>query len=287
MDHHLKRALLTKGNARKKQFIRVIVQFKEPLNDKHIHLLRKHLFPHALKDCRRLHMVRSIAATVPADGLKHMCRCRPVHRIYIDRKRRALLNIATPAVGAAAAQRSGWKGRGVTIAILDTGIFPHPDLTQPRNRIIAFKDFVNGRKKPYDDNGHGTHCAGDAAGNGHQSHGKYRGPAPEAKLVGVKVLDKFGMGYDSRIIQGIQWCLDHRKRYGIHVLSLSLGAKAKVPCSKDPLCQAVGKAWQRGLVVTVSAGNSGPKAKTIESPGISPSVITVGATDAAKDMDFR
>src|SRR5699024_10225820 len=115
--------------------------------------------------------------------------------IYYDRPVQAFLDIANPGTSAEAVREArNLSGIGVTIAVLDTGIYPHDDLTTPENRIIAFHDLINGETEPYDDNGHGTHCAGDAAGNGALSDGKYKGPAPEADIIGVKVLDESGGG---------------------------------------------------------------------------------------------
>ncbi|MNI46894.1 Serine protease AprX [compost metagenome] len=168
--------------------------------------------------------------------------------------------------------------------MLDTGVFPHPDLVRPVNRIVAFKDFVNHRKRPYDDNGHGTHIAGDAAGNGWSSKGKYKGPAPEAGIVGVKVLDINGDGYDSTIIKGIEWCIAEKKRLKLRILSMSFGGPVNTSCKDDLLCQAVDKAVQAGLTVVIAAGNSGPGRKTIESPGINPAAITVGAVDDRRTL---
>ncbi|GGK25483.1 hypothetical protein GCM10010965_17750 [Caldalkalibacillus thermarum] len=88
--------------------------------------------------------------------------------------------------------RQGLTGKGVTIAVIDTGIYPHPDLINPENRLVAFKDFVNRHTEPYDDNDHGTHCAGDAVSNGYSSNGTYTGPASEAHVIGVKVLNRMG-----------------------------------------------------------------------------------------------
>lgn len=89
-------------------------------------------------------------------------------------------------LGAEELHAQGYTGQGSCICILDTGIAPHPDI---KDRIVAFKDFVNDRPEPYDDHGHGTHCAGIAAGDGTSSEGRYVGVAPEANLVGVKVLE--------------------------------------------------------------------------------------------------
>ncbi|MBI3924651.1 MAG: S8 family peptidase [Armatimonadetes bacterium] len=171
-----------------------------------------------------------------------------------------------------------YTGRGIGIAVVDTGIYPHPDFTYPQNRIVAFQDFVNDRTLPYDDNGHGTHVAGDAAGSGFLSRGIHRGTAPDARVVAVKVLDERGHGSTSRILQGINWVVENRERYNIRVINLSLGSY-QPRGEDDPIRQAVEKAAEAGVVVVVSAGNRGPSLGSISAPGDSPSVITVGAVD--------
>lgn len=206
-----------------------------------------------------------------------------VKKIYLDRTVTALLNTATPSTGAPSVwSKLQRKGEGVTIAVVDTGIYPHADLGA---RIIGFKDFIGKKRKPYDDNGHGTHCAGCAAGDGTLSSGLYRGSAPKSSVVGVKVLDQKGSGSLSNVIAGIQWCIQNKAKYNIRIISLSLGSVAELSYKEDPICQIVEHAWNSGIVVVVAAGNSGPKSKTISSPGNHPSVITVGATDDRGTID--
>jgi subtilisin family serine protease len=178
-----------------------------------------------------------------------------------------------------------YPGKGVNIAFLDTGIYPHPDFNWPNNRIVAFKDFVNGRSVPYDDNGHGTHVAGDAAGNGHMSEGVFRGPAPEAGIIGVKVLNNKGGGRTSDILQGINWCIENKERYNIRVMNMSLGNRASIDPKDDPIYQAVDRAIEAGIVVVAAAGNEGPEPNTINTPGDNPNVITVGAYDDFNTAD--
>ncbi|MEN1967137.1 S8 family peptidase [Lentibacillus sp. N15] len=203
-----------------------------------------------------------------------------VDRIFYDRDVKALLDVATREIGAKKVQEQlGLTGKGVTVAVIDTGIYPHEDLTSPENRIIAFKDFVQNETDAYDDNGHGTHCAGDVAGNGDQSGGKFIGPAPKASLIGVKVLDQDGGGKLSTIIKGIAWCINNKSKYNIRIISLSLGADAFESYRDDPLAQAAEKAWHHGIVVCAAAGNEGPMAKTISTPAIDPFIITVGSAD--------
>jgi serine protease AprX len=136
---------------------------------------------------------------------------------------------------------------------------------------------VNNKTTPYDDNGHGTHVSGILAGNGYSSQKKYQGVAPEASILGVKVLDESGSGNTSDIIDAISWIIKTKNEYNTKIINLSLGSPANNPCSSDPLCKAVEQAVNNGICVVVAAGNSGPASKTILSPGISPNVITVGA----------
>lgn len=226
-----------------------------------------------------LELIHSFSASLSLNAIRKITGNSLVAKIFLDRETRILLDVAVPAIHANSLWGKTYTGEGVTIAVLDTGIYPHPDFLQPRNRLLAFQDYVKNKKKPYDDNGHGTHCAGAAAGNGYASAGKYRGPAYEAGIVAVKTMNKLGIGKASATIKGIEWVLANRQKYQIKVITLSLGYKATVSYREDPLCQALEKAWENGLVVCTAAGNDGPETKTINSPGIHPAYITVGAFD--------
>ncbi|GAA3407244.1 serine protease AprX [Paenibacillus hodogayensis] len=285
MSPHLRRkvaASLPGKEGRKRQgTIRVIIEFDRKPTRQCVESVKRGLKPHArhFHVLRRMTRLQAMSARISLAGLRRLCCHRNVTRVHLDRKVRVTLNVATPSVGASELQKQGIGGKGVTIAVIDTGAYPHPDLTKPVNRIKAFKDFVNGRKKPYDDNGHGTHVAGDAAGNGYSSKGKYRGPADKAKLVIVKAFGSDGEADSSDVIAAVDWVLRNRKKYGIRVLNMSFGSPGFARCSDDPVCRAAERAWKAGLVVVAAAGNSGPGKGTIESPGISPLLLTVGAVD--------
>ncbi len=172
----------------------------------------------------------------------------------------------------------GTTGRGVTVAVLDSGVAADPDLVSPTSRILASVNFADQRSVA-DPGGHGTHVAGIIAGNGTRSAGEFVGVAPEANIVDVRVLSSTGSGRISSVVRGIEWVLAHRAAYNIRVMNLSFGAPETTSYRTDPMAAAVEIAWRRGLVVVAAAGNSGPGRDTVASPGIDPYVITVGAAD--------
>lgn len=181
------------------------------------------------------------------------------------------------------AYRLGLTGKGIGVAILDTGIFLHQDF---ENRVTAFTDLVRHRIEPYDDNGHGTHIAGIIGGAGLESGGRYHGVAPGCSLICLKVLDHKGNGYASDVLGGLKWIREHKEEFGIRVVNISVGSLGKKSMSENSaLVKGVDAAWDAGLVVVVAAGNNGPGQRTITTPGISRKVITVGCSDDYKEVD--
>lgn len=181
------------------------------------------------------------------------------------------------------AYRLGYTGRGVGVAVLDTGIYPHQDFD---SRVIAFMDMVQKRRQPYDDNGHGTHISGIIGGSGLASDGRFQGVAPGCNLISVKVLDHKGNGYASDVLAGLRWIRENKEKYGIRIVNISVGSFTKKGMSENSaLVKGVNAAWDDGLVVVVAAGNNGPGKMTITTPGISRKVITVGCSDDHKEVD--
>ncbi|MBI3926583.1 MAG: S8 family peptidase [Armatimonadetes bacterium] len=234
-----------------------------------------------------LHLIGSFAADLSPQAFAQLLEHPPEgYRLTLDEKVHLIdpvstqgeirpdLENAVRTLGVDKLWEAGYRGQGVTIAVIDTGIYPHPDYA---DRIVGFKDWVQGLSEPYDDQGHGTHVAGDALGDGTASDGKYTGPAPAANLVGIKVLDKHGGGRFSDIIKGVQWAVDHKNDYHIDIINMSLGGPIFASYQDDPVAQAVGAAVDSGIVAAVAGGNSGPKASTIGSPGNHPAAFTVGA----------
>ena len=180
------------------------------------------------------------------------------------------------------AYKAGLSGKRVTVAVMDTGAAPHPDFF---NRIVAFRDFCGKRISMYDDNGHGTHVAGIIGGNGSRSkddRGRYRyaGIAPKVEYVILKVLDQKGNGVTSHVLEGVDWLLHNREKYGIRILNISVGMRPSAgKIEREALLYAVDAVWDSGIAVISAAGNNGPGENTVTIPGISRKVITVGSLD--------
>ncbi|MEN6480314.1 MAG: S8 family peptidase [Anaerolineales bacterium] len=191
-----------------------------------------------------------------------------VLRIYQDSPVHALMDRAPTQIGVPYAWAAGLTGAGVAIALVDTGIDPtHPDL---KERIVDLADFTG--QGEVDGNGHGSHCAGIAAGTGAASDGLYRGIAPGAALFAARALDAYGNGMMSDVMAGIDWAVSA----GVQIVSLSLGGAA-VTSGEDPLVELCNAAVDAGVVICAAAGNTGPAPSTIGSPGVAEKVITVGA----------
>ncbi|MEV8536344.1 S8 family serine peptidase [Streptomyces sp. NPDC051211] len=200
---------------------------------------------------------RPFAAAAPA-----------VAHIWLDGKVYPTLDKSTAQIGAPTAVKAGHTGKGVKIAVLDTGVDQaHPDL---KGVEIAEKNFTS-YPDAKDRYGHGTHVASIAAGSGAKSAGRYKGVAPDARIIDAKVLGDDGPGEESWILEGMQWAVDQ----GADIVNMSLGAPEP---DYRPMDEAVARLSGKALFV-VSAGNHGPKARTLTSPAGAPQALTVGNVD--------
>lgn len=171
----------------------------------------------------------------------------------------------------------GITGKNIGIAVLDTGISNHIDLN---DNLVCFKDYINMRKTAYDDNGHGSHVSGIIAGNGYKSKGRFKGIAPDSKIIMLKCLDKSGNGKIDNAEKGLDFIIDNRDRFNIRIVNISVGSIKKTNDNEtERLVKAVEELWKLGFVVIVAAGNNGPDKGSVTAPGNAKSVITVGASD--------
>ncbi|MGQ9720233.1 MAG: S8 family serine peptidase [Candidatus Jordarchaeum sp.] len=161
------------------------------------------------------------------------------------------------------------NGSGIVIALLDSGIdTSHPDLNG--SKVLANVSMVEYDPFPFDFNGHGTYVAGIIAGTGNASGGKYKGIAPQAQLLNVKVFDIEGLSFYSWILSGVEWSVSH----GADIIVVPFAGPGY---PDDPLCTAVDKAVNSGVTVIAAAGDDGPAYTSVGSPGMALSSITVGS----------
>ncbi|MET1075494.1 MAG: S8 family serine peptidase, partial [Umezawaea sp.] len=223
----------------------------------------------ALSVGARLEAVEAVAGVADkSGGAWEYLRGGEVEKVWLDGKRALSLDRSTGQIGAPAAWQAGLTGKGVAVAVLDTGFDEgHPDLVGSQ---VAERNFTSDPDAT-DNVGHGTHVASIIAGR----DGVYRGVAPEARLLDGKVCTGgFGGCSDSAILAGMQWAADE----GAQVVNLSLGS-TDTP-EVDPLEEAVDRlSREKGMLFVAAAGNEGPAAGTISSPGSASSALSVGAVD--------
>jgi serine protease AprX len=239
----------------------------------------------------QLPIVNGLVASLDHNGIVALSNQSNVAYISKDRPLTPFFDNAAPAVNAQAAWNSNFTGSGIGVALIDSGVNAHPDLLStgflPVSRVVYNQSFVAGDSSAADAYGHGTHIAGLIAGDGLSSTGfifsqTFKGIAPGAHIVNLRVLDANGSGTDSQVIAAISQAINLKSKYNIKVINLSLGRGVFESYKLDPLCQAVERAWKSGIVVVVAAGNNGrylPTAgyATVTSPGNDPYALTVGS----------
>lgn len=242
-----------------------------------------------------LPIIAGFAATVPVTVVGELARLPGVRAVSPDSRVHVqgtasgsnIRSVYPKVVKADDAWQRGVTGRGVTVAVVDTGVATNlPDLN---GRLVPVTNDLTGGTQPCknlsgeldcnDRYGHGTFIAGLIAGNGTSSGGKWKGVAPEASILSVKTAGADGAADVSNVLAAIQWVVSFKDRYNIRVLNLSLGTDSTQSWQTDPFNYAVERAWAAGIAVVVAASNRGPGPGTISKPADDPWVITVGATD--------
>ena len=246
------------------------------------------------------HLIDSIAGTVSIDRIEALSVLPGVVMVELD----GIMQIANSDVKDTHGvwdvyEATGYDGTGSVVSIIDTGIDGShvglDDLDDDNStndpKIIAFYDVVNNPTLtngtevfPYDDQGHGSHCAGTTAGTGAPTY-EHTGVAPQAQLVGVKVLDAGGSGSFAGVMMGMEWTVEKRHEFNIRAASMSLGGFGVIELTSsedESVARMANEMVRSGVALFIAAGNNGVSAQ-IGTPGSAEDVITVGALDKGDD----
>ena len=244
----------------------------------------------------RYHLIDSIAGRVHITNIVELSEMHGVVMVELDGILSVQMNDVNDLHGMPLIwEDTGYTGEGSVVSIIDTGIDSShaglddldDDNSTNDSKIIAFYDAVNSPEKTngteikaYDDQGHGTHCAGITAGTGAPNF-EYLGVAPQAQLVGVKVLDEGGSGSFATVMAGMEWTVDKRHEFNIRAASMSLGGVGVIEWTQsqeESVNRMANEMVRSGIALFIAAGNSAVPA-SIGTPGSAEDVITVGALD--------
>ena len=209
---------------------------------------------------KALKLIRGRVADLPDGALLALANHPSIAQVSEDRAIVGAMERTGTTVGATAVRQDlGYDGSGIGVAVIDSGVAAHDDLAGANGapRIDRFVDFVAGQDDAYDDYGHGTHIAGIIAGNGFDSGGARSGIAPGARLIVLKVLDGYGNGYISDVIDALDYVATNKDELNIRVVNLSIATGVYESYETDPLTVAAEQVVKQGVVVVAAAGNSG------------------------------
>lgn len=269
---------------------RIVLQIKGQVSDS-LNVFLKRSDVHSKKELKRFN---SKVIEMPSSLVGKLSDFPEVSYISLDREVKSLGHVSATTGADIVRQQiigngiTGLDGTGIGIAVLDSSIYnSHTSFlgNDGNNRLVLHRDFTGEGMNTDDPYGHGTHVAALVAGNNRIAAAAYTGIAPNAKLINLRVLNREGVGTVSGLLAALEWIMDNRAAYNIRVVNMSLGTAAVDSYRNDPLCKAVRRLVDAGVVVVAAAGNHGKNDFNqkvyghIHSPGNEPSAITVGAAN--------
>ncbi len=241
----------------------------------------------------------TIVVSLPLSAINALANSGLVNYMSPDREMKSLGHIETTSgTSLMRSQPSGFgrstaytlDGAGVGVAVIDSGIYTAQKSFMDgttSSRVVYSQSFIPNVTSTEDDYGHGTHVASILAGSASRDSSAYKGIAPKANLINLKVLNSFGIGTTSSLLNALDWVIANRTTYNIRVVNLSLGTPAIDAYANDPVCLKVQQLNLNGILVVAAAGNNGKNFLTqqkvygqVHSPGNDPSVLTVGASNS-------
>jgi serine protease AprX len=230
-------------------------------------------------------VVRSIytsnitCAILTAHAIERLIEYPEISYIAIDSQALLCGTSVLTANGIRFQERYRLTGKGVGIGIVDSGIYPHPDLMTPYNKVKFFMDLINGFKYPYDDNGHGTFISGLISGSGHHSKGMYRGVAENSSLYCIKAFNSIGRGFVSDILFSIETLLNKSEEFNLKVLCLPFELLEYNHFVLTAFSKLFDEAVKKNIIPVVPSGNNGQNECSLTGIAMLPNCITVGGLD--------
>lgn len=225
---------------------------------------------------RLIPSINCICARVTINTLNRLIEYPQVEHICFDDYALLCGSSVTTANGIHRYGKYKRTGKGVSVGIVDSGVYPHPDLMNPSNKIIKFVDLINNFKYPYDDNGHGTFMSGLICGNGCSSNFMYSGIASDSKIFMIKAFNKIGKGYISDVLYSLELLISSTSEFNIKVICLPFEILNNDYFILSQFSEIFDSAVSKGIVIVVPAGNNGTQECSIRGISTLKNVITVG-----------
>lgn len=233
---------------------------------------------------RSLPSINCIAATLTPKVIGHLLEYPHIDHIHFDSYAFLCGSSVLAANGIFFQEKYKLTGKGIGIGIVDSGVYPHPDLLNPYNKVKKFVDLINNFKYPYDDHGHGTSVSGLLCSSGYSSKGMYRGIAEGSHIYAVKAFNKIGKGFISDILSGVETLLEESEAYNIRVLCLPFETVDYDPFILSLFDRLFDSAVQKGMVIVVPSGHNQNVEGSIRGIATLSTCITVGGIDTKSSI---
>ncbi|MDP4088625.1 MAG: S8 family serine peptidase [Bacillota bacterium] len=244
-----------------------------------IESIEKKIKTHKGTVLRTIPSLNIICASLPPSGIERLTELPEVKHITQDGHAFLCGSSVLGANGMAIKGKFPLSGKGIGVAVIDSGVYPHPDLLNPGSRIKKFTDIINGYRYPYDDHGHGTFISGIICGSGYNSKGMYRGVAENATLYMVKAFNSLGRAYISDILYSLELISEEAEEFNIRVICLPFELMEHNPTTVKLFSKAFERLTASGIIPVVPSGSQGCEEGSIRGLAALNSCITVGGLD--------
>lgn len=233
---------------------------------------------------RSIPYANCICSDLSQNIIERLCEMPQVDYIALDNNAFLCGSSVNSANGVSFQEKYKLTGKGICIGVIDSGVYPHPDLLQPTNRIKKFVDLINSYKYPYDDNGHGTFISGLICSSGYISKHMYRGIAEGSSVYAIKAFNSTSKGFISDILYSLQLLLKESTEYNIKIICLPFELPYNDTFILSLFSTFFKKAFDNGIIVVVPSGHNGNKEGSIQGIATLNHCITVGGINTINSV---